>query len=365
MDMSPAGSEAADAYFESLDGGPADDSRPGPVFGPLDAIYCISLQEQPGRTAAATRHFRDVGLSPVTLYRPRLGRHTPHAIWTSHREVARRALAMGHSRVLILEDDARFVASEKRLRRRLDRALPRLPSDWNGLFLGHIPLQAYPVGRGLLRTRSSLAHAYVANRGLLQWLADNEPMDPAIPICLTIGTGVDAAFANLPGMYALWPMAARAAKSAEVRPDCDRPVRTGLARFADSLFYRGLIMYRGDRTAEAVSTLLAPWHALTLEYFRRRSGRERVALANDILARGFDARAYLLANADVAASGHNPLEHYVQTGAREGRDPFPPLVGFDPERYLRANPDVAATGMDAVHHYLTWGRLEGRKLAVE
>lgn len=363
MSETQAGPSADGAYFESADDGPAPDGGAG--FGPLDAIYCISLREQPRRREAAARHFRDIGLAPVTFYRPLRGLHPPLAIWTSHREVARRALAMGHSRVLILEDDVRFSASADRLCDRLARGLARAPANWNGIFLGHFPLQAYPVACGLVRTRSVLAHAYVANRRLLRWLADSEPMDPAIPVCARFGAGVDAAFANLPDMYALWPMIAEATPSEELRPDCDRALAPGLARLFDGLFYRNLFMFHGNRAAEAVATVLSPWHALTLEFFSRRSGRAVAARAVELRAQGFDPAAYLLAHPDVAATGEEPLGQYLRVGAREGRNPFPPLKGFDPQAYLRANPDVAKAGMDPVHHYLNYGRPEGRAMGVQ
>ncbi len=46
----------------------------------------------------------------------------------------------------------------------------------------------------------------------------------------------------------------------------------------------------------------------------------------------FDARFYLLANPDVAAAKVDPLEHYVELGAAEGRHPN---VGFDAAEYRR------------------------------
>ena len=45
----------------------------------------------------------------MIFYRPTRGRHSSLAIWTSHREVAREALRRGQQRVLVLEDDLRFL----------------------------------------------------------------------------------------------------------------------------------------------------------------------------------------------------------------------------------------------------------------
>lgn len=71
----------------------------------------------------------------------------------------------------------------------------------------------------------------------------------------------------------------------------------------------------------------------------------------------FRSAWYLASNADVAAARVNPLLHYAETGEREGRAPSP---DFDPRWYLEANPDVAADGGGALAHYLAHGRAEGR-----
>jgi hypothetical protein len=72
----------------------------------------------------------------------------------------------------------------------------------------------------------------------------------------------------------------------------------------------------------------------------------------------FDARFYLAAHPDVAKAGVDPLEHFLVSGWREGRDPN---RTFSVREYLDANPDVAAAGMNPFVHYLRAGRAEGRK----
>ncbi|UOM37198.1 glycosyltransferase [Acuticoccus sp. I52.16.1] len=122
----------------------------------------------------------------------------------------------------------------------------------------------------------------------------------------------------------------------------------------------------------------------------------------------FDADFYLAENADVRATGMDPLTHYVRFGEAEGRAPradFHParyrerhgaavagaanlflhyltlgreqgleaepadsraaraeLIArnFDPEAYLAAYPDVADSGLDPVTHYIEIGEAEGR-----
>ena len=66
-----------------------------------------------------------------------------------------------------------------------------------------------------------------------------------------------------------------------------------------------------------------------------------------------------------AASGVNPLRHYLEFGYQEGRLPFAPseLIaanGFDYVYYLQHNPDVAASGVDPLQHFNTSGWHEGR-----
>ncbi|GAC1559991.1 MAG: hypothetical protein NVS2B5_23580 [Beijerinckiaceae bacterium] len=287
----------------------------------FDAVYCISLKEQPHRADAALQHLREQGLGGgLTFYRPARGLHTPRAIWASHRAVASHALHQGYERVLILEDDVQFRVNNHVMLKRLSRAIARLPEGWWALFLGHFPLQMYFRARGLVRIRSGCTHAYVANRPLLHWLAGTEPMDPEIPVSARIGSSIDAAFANLPGMYALFPMIAfqRFTGDHRIHPTIDaRGMRRSIA---DPARYRRLILFRGMRLAEIGGVLLSPWHWLTLEFFRLRSGRRLTERAHKLrTVQGFDADYYLQTYPDVAASGRVPIEHYLRSGLTEGR----------------------------------------------
>lgn len=99
---------------------------------------------------------------------------------------------------------------------------------------------------------------------------------------------------------------------------------------------------------------------------------------------GFDPKFYLNQYPDVAATGVDPLQHYLDRGRWEGRAPSrmalarhtrkkkPPassflayakarvFLSFDREFYLKQYPDVVASGIDPLEHYLTHGRVEGR-----
>ncbi len=71
----------------------------------------------------------------------------------------------------------------------------------------------------------------------------------------------------------------------------------------------------------------------------------------------FDDKYYLTQNPDVAAAGVNPLLHFEQNGWREGRQPS---LLFDDAKYLTANPDVRAAGLDPLQHYIQNGQAESR-----
>lgn len=71
----------------------------------------------------------------------------------------------------------------------------------------------------------------------------------------------------------------------------------------------------------------------------------------------FDAAFYLSTNPDVAAAGVNPLQHYLDYGWHEGRNPN---AWFDTNYYLAHNPDVMAAGGNPLEHFEQIGWAEGR-----
>lgn len=118
-----------------------------------------------------------------------------------------------------------------------------------------------------------------------------------------------------------------------------------------------------DALRTGMRSVLAPLGAgfdrlreqLYYRYYLRRPDWEALLL----LARSeyFDRAYYLAVNADVAGTGMDPLIHYVDYGAAEGRNPGP---SFDSAFYLAANPDVAAARLNPLVHYLQYGIAEGR-----
>lgn len=71
----------------------------------------------------------------------------------------------------------------------------------------------------------------------------------------------------------------------------------------------------------------------------------------------FDVGWYLKTYPDVAESGMSAQEHYIKSGAFEGRNPGP---NFSSMEYYLANPDVAEMGWPALVHYALFGQAEGR-----
>ena len=72
----------------------------------------------------------------------------------------------------------------------------------------------------------------------------------------------------------------------------------------------------------------------------------------------FDTDWYTTTYPDVAAAGLDPIRHFFDNGAREGRNPNP---CFDTTWYLSMNTDVATSRMNPFLHYLLYGAREGRK----
>ena len=72
----------------------------------------------------------------------------------------------------------------------------------------------------------------------------------------------------------------------------------------------------------------------------------------------FDADWYRVQYPDVAAAGLDPIRHFFDNGAREGRNPN---AYFETNWYVSTNADVAASMMNPFLHYLLYGAREGRK----
>ncbi|MFH6781388.1 MULTISPECIES: glycosyltransferase family 4 protein [Methylobacterium] len=63
----------------------------------------------------------------------------------------------------------------------------------------------------------------------------------------------------------------------------------------------------------------------------------------------FDSTFYVSKNGDVAESGVNPLDHFLEYGWRENRNPTP---WFDIEEFLKSRPDIGFAGVNPFYQYL-------------
>lgn len=81
------------------------------------------------------------------------------------------------------------------------------------------------------------------------------------------------------------------------------------------------------------------------------------ALAASAIA--FDGLWYLETYPDVRAAGMDPLEHFLENGVKEGRNPNP---HFDGQAYLQANPDIVDFPPGPFIHYVCYGFQEKRPL---
>jgi hypothetical protein len=101
-------------------------------------------------------------------------------------------------------------------------------------------------------------------------------------------------------------------------------------------------------------TLQLPARLFPRMKFNRRYFQDIRLIENSQL---LDGDWYLQQYPDVAQAGLSPLQHYLQHGAKEGRDPNPL---FDSDWYLRQYPDVARIGVNPLRHYIQYGANEGR-----
>ena len=88
-----------------------------------------------------------------------------------------------------------------------------------------------------------------------------------------------------------------------------------------------------------------------------RPDAESAARLAEVIGPFFDGEWYRTHYSDVAASGADPLHHFANYGASEGRDPNP---FFDGAWYTTHYPDVAASGVPPLLHYLDVGAAELR-----
>lgn len=249
----------------------------------VEAAYCISLVHRTDRAAAAAQEFHRLGLCrKVTFLRPERHPSKPTiGIWESHQAVAADALKRGLRTIVVFEDDVRF---RRHVRpgsvRAVSKVLARLPLGWMIFYLGHWPVRAWFLGRHLLETVSGCTHAYIASRDALIWLRDH-PYGTA-PLFPFVGTGIDSAYAAMPGTFAYFPMLALQRADRSNHHAGRRPIKR-LRHVISRSRYREQLMCRLMRTNELLVAALSP---LFYMLNRWRSGARHAAENSTDPARG-------------------------------------------------------------------------------
>ena len=71
----------------------------------------------------------------------------------------------------------------------------------------------------------------------------------------------------------------------------------------------------------------------------------------------FDEKWYLKQYPEVSEIGKEPLQHYLEIGWKESKNPS---EKFDTIFYLKNNPDILRAGVNPLRHYVLFGKNEGR-----
>lgn len=87
---------------------------------------------------------------------------------------------------------------------------------------------------------------------------------------------------------------------------------------------------------------------------KRRFSKHQAIIRSSYL---FDDEWYKWAYSDIEQSGVDPETHFLEFGAKEGRNPSP---YFDTKFYLFTNPDVVSSGLNPLVHFILHGRSEKR-----
>ncbi|KPP84585.1 MAG: Glycosyltransferase [Rhodobacteraceae bacterium HLUCCO07] len=90
---------------------------------------------------------------------------------------------------------------------------------------------------------------------------------------------------------------------------------------------------------------------------RRRTKSPGQTDEYEVIRSAFDIAYYLARYRDIARAVRlDPIQHYINAGAREGRDPSP---HFSTKSYRARYPEVDESGLNPFYHWLTIGRDKG------
>jgi GT2 family glycosyltransferase len=160
------------------------------------------------------------------------------------------------------------------------------------------------------------------------------------------------------GLRAEFALAARERRESELETGQQlqslRAEIAGLTETVDAL--RELAESRGP-FRRALRRINAGWRSASqmASWVFRRPSRDRLRYVSTYFALkrsgAFDAGFYLAHSPDVAGGGLNPLMHYIEHGAAEGRDPNPE---FKTSEHLERHPRLSESGLNPLLHYLKY-----------
>ncbi len=131
-----------------------------------------------------------------------------------------------------------------------------------------------------------------------------------------------------------------------------------LEQIHNSREWKAIMAYRQSRTKlsramRKVRSISGPFGKLLPSH---QNAQRDLLLSSEL----FDIDYYLSLSPDVRKSGVDPVDHYLDFGGAEGRNPS---AAFDSGWYLDRYPDVKSAGINPLLHYLRFGRQEGRSIA--
>lgn len=170
-----------------------------------------------------------------------------------------------------------------------------------------------------------------------------------------------------PAEHFLW-IGAKLGRHPSHDHDADRVLRTLANPVADGQPDLGAVFAAPEESGALPPSLGvsgegdAPYYGAVLhkkiELAWRRTKSESSSEAYKLVRDNFDMAYYLMRNVDVdQALQIDPVQHYLDHGAQEGRDPHP---SFSTRAYVQRYSDVSTSGLNPYYHWLTIGRDEGR-----
>ena len=166
----------------------------------FDQIKCINLNTRDDKMIESSKVFKKLKI-PVEYYR--VDKHPTdgaRGCYESHLSIIREAYYRGCKNVLIFEDDV--IDSPYFEEKIISKAIDFMENnrDWDIFYFGHMPdifsSSSTSISSNIIKTQSTLTHAYVVSRKYMKQLIDKEYS----------GIPIDKIYVRNENSYALYPM---------------------------------------------------------------------------------------------------------------------------------------------------------------